>query len=93
MKDLGSSASSATFVAQGLQDERTRFIHSAIFRALACFDEQSFSRCFVILTLLSRLGMFCFCECQGQRSSSLINKILALIDIQTIPSSISIIAD
>ena len=67
---------------QGLQDQRARLIDAAIFCAVAGLDEQSLSRQFMVLTLLcSRLGLFCFRKRQGQRSNSLINKRLALIDI------------
>ena len=48
----------------------------------------------MVLTLLSsRLRLFCFRKRQGQRSNSLINKRLALIDILTIPHTIRPIAD
>jgi len=67
---------------QGLQDQRARLIDAAIFCAVAGLDEQSLSCRFMVLTLLSsRLRLFCCRKRQGQRSNSLVNKRLALIDI------------
>ncbi|QNI63019.1 hypothetical protein SynA1544_00045 [Synechococcus sp. A15-44] len=66
---------------QGLQDQRARLIDAAIFCAVAGLDEQSLSCRFMVLTLLcSRLRLFCFRKRQGQRSNSLVNKRVALID-------------
>ena len=43
----------------------------------------------MVLTLLSScLRLFCFRERQGQRSNSLVNKRIALINIQAIPDPI-----
>lgn len=55
---------------------------SAFLRTSASLGEQTLRCGFVVLTLLrSRLRLLCFGERQGQRSSSLITKRLALIDI------------
>ncbi|QNI95980.1 hypothetical protein SynRS9902_00045 [Synechococcus sp. RS9902] len=60
---------------QGPQDQRARFVDSAILSTMTGLGEQGLRCRFVVLTLLSsRLRLFCFRKRQGQRSSPLSTK-------------------
>lgn len=75
LKNLRSGRHSTSFVTQGLQDQRTRFIEPTILCTLASACEQGLSSRFVIVTLLSsRLKLFCCRKCQGQLQIPLLTK-------------------